>query len=102
MIIGLRYWILIWYVLLLIGVVGLVAALYWARQTRGRNLDEILRAFGTITVSIGMLLLLYGVDGGVAQALLLVALGSFVAAVVVGRRNRQPAARGDLEGGDGG
>ncbi len=102
MIIGLRYWILIWYGLLLLGIFGLVAALYWARQTKGRNLDEILRAVGTITVSIGMLLLLYGVDGGVAQALLLVALGSFVGAVVVGRRHRQPPAANDLEGGDGG
>ena len=102
MILGLRYWILIWYGLLLLGIVGLLAALYWARQTRGRNLDEILRAVGTIAVSIGMLLLLYGIDGGVAQTLLLVALGSFIGAVAVGRRQSKQPAGEELDDDDGG
>lgn len=89
-IIGRGYWILIWYGILTIGVVGLLAALYWARQTQGKNLDEILRAVGTITISIGMLLLLYEIDGGAGQALLVVALVCFIAAFVVGRRNNLP------------
>jgi O-antigen/teichoic acid export membrane protein len=90
MIIGRSYWILIWYGILTLGVVGLFAALYWARQTQGKNLDEILRAAGTIAISIGMLLLLNGIDGVVAQGLLVGALVSFVAAFVVGRRSDLP------------
>ena len=61
MIAGRRYWILIWYGFLLIGVAGAVASAYWGRRTHGRNLDEILRALATILLSVGMLLLLYGV-----------------------------------------
>ena len=94
-IIGRGYWILIWYGILTIGVVGLLAALYWAKQTQGKNFDEILRAVGTITISIGMLLLLYGLDGGVGQVLLVVALLCFIAAFVVGRRNQPPQSARD-------
>ncbi|MBL8989069.1 MAG: hypothetical protein SFV24_14215 [Gemmatimonadales bacterium] len=86
MIIGHRWWILIWYGILTIGVVGLLASIYWARQTHWRNLDEILRAIGTVTVSLGMLLFLYDVAGGAAETLLLAALLAFVLAFVVGRR----------------
>lgn len=86
-IIGYRWWILIWYGILTIGVVGLLASLYWARETRGRNLDEILRAIGTISVSLGMLLFLKEVAWGAAQALLVAALLSFVLAFVMGRRD---------------
>ncbi len=86
MIIGHRWWILIWYGILTIGVVGLLASFSWARQTHWRNLDEVLRAIGTITVSLGMLLFLYDVTGGAAETLLLAALLSFVLAFVVGRR----------------
>ncbi len=90
MIIGRSYWILIWYGILVLGVVGLLAALYWGRRTRGKNLDEILRAIGTITISLGMLLLLNRMAGGAAQTLLLAALVSFVLAFIVGRRTERP------------
>ena len=40
--IGKRYWIWIWYAILAIGVIGLLAAIDWGRQIKWRNLDEIL------------------------------------------------------------
>jgi len=86
MIIGYRWWIVIWWGILLVGVVGLTAAFYWARHTHWRNLDEILRASGTVLVSAGMLLLLYERSSTVADALLLAALCSFVLAFALGRR----------------
>lgn len=86
MIIGHRWWIVIWYGILFTGCVGMGAAVYWGRRTAWKNLDEILRASGTIVVSIGMLLVLNDLDGLGAQLLLLVALVAFVAAFVVGRR----------------
>jgi hypothetical protein len=88
--IGRRYWILIWYGILAIGVVGLVVAAYWGRRTAWKNLDEVLRAVGTITVSIGMLLLLYSIAGGIAQALLVGSLFAFVLAFILGRRQPPP------------
>ena len=86
MIPGLRYWILIWYGLLLLGVVGLGGALYWGRQTHWKNLDEVFRGIGTILVSAGMLLLLYQVQIGLGQLLLVLALACFVLAFIFGRR----------------
>jgi len=86
MIIGHRWWIVIWYGILLTGSVGLAAAVYWGRRTSWQNLDEILRAAGTILVSLGMLLILHDRDGSGAEALLVTALLAFVAAFVVGRR----------------
>ncbi|MGE0442720.1 MAG: hypothetical protein AB7L66_14880 [Gemmatimonadales bacterium] len=88
MIIGYRWWILIWYGLLLIGAAGLLASIYWGRETQWRNLDEVLRAIGTVTVSTGMLLLLYGMMQAFAQLLLVLALIAFVLAFVLGRRER--------------
>jgi hypothetical protein len=86
MIIGKRWWIIIWYAILLLGVVGLLMALVWGRQVRWRNLDEILRGIGTITVSAGMLVLLHGAGSrGAGQALLLTALLAFVLAFRAGR-----------------
>ena len=49
-------------------------------------MDELLRAIGTIVVSTGMLLLLYGVASTFAQVLLLLALVCFVLAFIYGRR----------------
>jgi hypothetical protein len=90
MIVGRKYWILIWYGILLLGVLGLWASVYWARRTRWQNLEEVLRAVGTILVSLGMLLLLYQpsapVWNTVATVLLVDALGCFVAAFILGRR----------------
>ena len=86
MIPGLRYWILIWYGILLLGVVGLGGALYWGRQTHWKNLDEVFRGVGTIMVSVGMLLLLYQVQIGLGQLLLVLALACFVLAFIFGRR----------------
>jgi hypothetical protein len=90
MIAGRRYWILIWYGILLLGVVGLGGALFWGRQTHWKNLDEVFRGIGTIAVSIGMLLLLYGVWIGAGQLLLIVALACFVLAFIFGRRVERP------------
>lgn len=88
--IGKRYWIWIWYAIMAIGVVGLLAALDWGRKTKWRNLDEVLRGIGTITVSVGMLLLLHGTGGGAGQTLLLAALIAFVLAFAVGREESKP------------
>lgn len=90
MIAGLRYWILIWYGILLLGVVGLGGALYWGRQTHWKNLDEIFRGVGTILVSVGMLLLLKQVAIGLGQLLLILSLACFVLAFIFGRRIERP------------
>lgn len=90
MIIGRRWWILIWYGILLLGVVGLLAAINWGRQTKWRNTDEILRGIGTIAVSVAFLMLLKGTGGGgSAQTLLLAALIAFILAFVVGREQEK-------------
>ena len=87
MVVGRRFWNLIWYGILLLGMLGLVPSLYWGRRTHWKNLDEMIRAIGTITVSIGMLMLLNGVGGALGQLLLVVALVCFVVAFVLGRKN---------------
>ena len=87
---GRRWWILIWYGILLLGLLGLAASIYWGRQTRWKNLDELLRSIGTITVSLGMLLLLKQVAESVGQVLLLVSLVSFVLAFIYGRKHHLP------------
>ena len=90
MIAGRRYWILIWYGFLLIGVAGAVASAYWGRRTLGRNLDEILRAVATILLSLGMLFLLYGVALVAGRVLLGVALVLFLGAFWAGPPPRRP------------
>lgn len=85
--IGLRWWIVIWYGILLLGVVGLVMAINWGRHTKWRNVDEILRGIGTIAVSVGMLMLLYRVQGGAGYTLLVAALIAFIIAFIVGREH---------------
>ncbi|HRP08087.1 MAG TPA: hypothetical protein PLL69_06315 [Gemmatimonadales bacterium] len=91
--IGKRWWILIWYGILLLGVVGLIMAINWGRHIKWRNLDEILRGVGTITCSVGMLLLLHGGGGGAGQTLLLAALISFFLAFIVGREQERQRPR---------
>jgi hypothetical protein len=92
--IGKRYWIVIWWVILAIGVIGLIGAIHWSFKTRWRNLEEVLRGVGTITVSVGMLLLLHGTGGGAGQTLLLAALIAFILAFAVGR-DRKPRGGAD-------
>lgn len=90
MIAGLQYWILIWYGILLLGLVGFAAALFWGQRTRWKNLDELFRGLGTILVSTGMLLLLYRRLMTLGQLLLVVALACFVLAIIFGRRPGPP------------
>ena len=92
MIAGRKYWILIWYGILLLGLMGLGGALFWGRQTHWRNLDEVFRGIGTITVSVGLLLLLYGVLTGVGQLLLAIAVACFILAFIFGRKPEKPRA----------
>jgi hypothetical protein len=94
--IGKRYWIWIWWGILALGVVGLIGAIHWSIKTHWRNLEEVLRGIGTITVSVGMLLLLHGAGGGAGQTLLLAALIAFILAFAVGR-DRKPQADPDSE-----
>ncbi|HEU5168890.1 MAG TPA: hypothetical protein VFU46_00045 [Gemmatimonadales bacterium] len=98
MVAGRKYWIVIWYGILFLGVLGLWASLYWARRTAWKNVDEVLRAVGTILVSVGMLLLLHKPAGPLwettGEILLVDALICFVAAFILGRRGeRERAAR---------
>ena len=97
MVAGRRIWIVIWYGILLLGILGFWASVYWGRQTHWKNLDELLRACGTIAAAVGMLILLYGVDGWMGEALLLAALFFFGLAFLFGRRRTrlsQAAQRG--------
>ena len=80
---GYTVWFWIWVALLLLGLAGLVGALVWGRRTHWRNLDEVLRGFGTVSVSTGMLLLLLSRLMVLAIFLLFLALALFVAAAFV-------------------
>lgn len=86
MVAGWVYWVIIWFGIMLLGLLGFGASIYWGLETKWKNLDELLRAIGTITVSTGMLLLLYGVASGFGEALLVLALICFVMAFVFGRK----------------
>ena len=86
MVAGRGFWIIVWYGIMLLGLLGFGASIYWGRETKWKNLDELLRAIGTIVVSSGMLLLLYGVATGFGQALLVLALFCFVGAFIFGRK----------------
>jgi len=100
MIAGRRYWILIWYGFLLIGIAGAVASVYWGRRHPGRNVDEVLRALATILLSVGMLLLLYGVATLAGRILLGAAVILFFGAFWVGRtpHGRSPSGPGRPRG----
>lgn len=87
MLAGRSFWIVVWFGIMLLGLLGLGASIYWGRETDWSNVDELLRAAGTITVSSGMLLLLYGVATNLGQALLIVALFCFVGAIIFGRKD---------------
>ena len=72
--------------MLILGLLGLVASIYWARRTHWRNLDEFLRAIGTVLVSLGMIVLLRGTGDVIGTSLMIGAVGAFIAAFVVGRQ----------------
>lgn len=87
--IGRQFWIVVWYGILLLGILGCGAAVHWGRRTDWRNLDEVFRALGTILVSLGMILLLYRLGpawSATGRVLLVTALASFVIAFFLGRR----------------
>lgn len=90
MIAGRRYWILIWYGFLVIGLAGALASAYWGRRSQVRNLDEVLRAVATVLLSVGMLLLLYEVAVLAGRVLLGVAVALFLGAFWAGRPPRKP------------
>ena len=98
MVFGRQYWIWIWYGIFCLGVLGLIASIYWGRRTHFRNREEIYRAVGTILVSLGMVLLLRQIWTLLGQALLLVALICFVVAFIQGRRAE--VERGDRRSGE--
>lgn len=79
-------WIAIWVGLLLLGVVGLIGAVQWGRETHWRNLDEVLRGAGTILVSAGMILFLQGSAQLVGLFLMFLSLICFVSAFMAGKR----------------
>lgn len=94
MIVGRQYWIIIWYAILALGFLGLWAGVFWGRRTDWENLDEVLRAAGTISVSVGMLLLLNDRGGWFGEALLVTSLLCFLLALIYGRRQtRRRASR---------
>lgn len=93
MVAGRGFWVIIWFGIMLLGLLGFGASIYWGRETHWKNLDELLRAIGTIVVSSGMLLLLYGVATGVGQILLGLALLCFVGAFIFGRKYGAPPRR---------
>jgi hypothetical protein len=98
-ILGLRFWIFAWYVILLVGAMGLLGAWAWGRRTGWRNRDEIVRGAGTIILSLGMLLLLHGTALGVGAGLVGLATGAFVVAFLLGSKLKRPSLR--LVGGKG-
>lgn len=87
MVAGRGFWILVWYGILVLGLIGLWASVLWGRRLRWQNLDEFLRAIGTVQVSVGMLMLLYGIAPHLATGILGLAFGVFVAAFVAGRNS---------------
>lgn len=86
MIAGRSFWIIVWIGILLLGLLGLGASIYWGRETRWKNVDELLRGIGTTLVSAGMLLLLWGRATILGEVLLVAALICFVLAFVFGRK----------------
>jgi mannose/fructose/N-acetylgalactosamine-specific phosphotransferase system component IIC len=86
MIFGHDYWLWIWYGILVLGLLGFFPAVHWGRQTHWKNKDELLRATGTILVSVGMILLLWQIWNLFAYLLLGFALACFVGAFIIGRR----------------
>ena len=83
---GLQFWVVAWYLILALGVMGLVGAFSWGRHAGRNNRDEILRGVGTVAVALGMLFLLHGVSLRIGLVLIALAVASFVLAL----RERRP------------
>jgi hypothetical protein len=92
-ILGLRFWIFAWYVILLMGALGLLGAWAWGRRTGWRNRDEVVRGFGTILLSIGMLFLLTGTALKLGAGLVGLATVTFIVAFLQCSRLKRPPLR---------
>lgn len=79
-------WVVIWCGLLLLGIVGLIGAVQWGRETRWKNLDEVLRGTGTVLVSAGMIVFLQDISQLIGIFLMFLALVCFVGAFMAGKR----------------
>lgn len=90
---GLKFWIVAWYVILTIGVMGLLGAWMWARRFRWSNWDEVLRGIGTVAVSGGMLAFLQYHMADLGRVLLVLGIGSFALAVLHRRPRHRAALR---------
>src|ERR1041384_5739591 len=101
MVMGGRFWIGIWYGILVLWRLCLGASIYLGRQPHWKNTDELGRAIGTVPVSAGMLLLLNEVAEGAGELLLLASLVVFILAFVWGRRHAEPAHGGEGPARDG-
>lgn len=86
---GRTFWSWIWVAILALGVLGFVPAIQWGRTTQWRNLDEVLRGAGTLSVSIGMLILLQTQLNSLGLGLLVLSLILFIAAFLAGKRGEQ-------------
>jgi hypothetical protein len=92
-ILGLRFWIVVWYAILAVGGMGLAGAWMWGRRSGWTNWDEVLRGIGTVAVSLGMLSLLQQYAVSVGHLLLVIAVLSFGMAFRLGRPRQRPALR---------
>lgn len=87
MIAGRSFWTWVWAAILALGAIGLGPAIQWGRGTHWKNLDEVLRAGGTIAVALGMLILLQTTYNPLGFSLLVLALVLFVSAFLAGKRH---------------
>ena len=87
MIAGRSFWTWVWAAIMALGAIGLVPAIQWGRGTNWKNLDEVLRAGGTIAVALGMLILLQTHYNPLGFSLLVLALILFVSAFRAGKRH---------------
>ena len=83
---GRTLWSWVWVAILVLGALGFVPAIQWGRTTRWRNLDEVLRGAGTLSVSSGMLILLQTQLNSLGLGLLVLSLVLFIAAFLAGKR----------------
>ena len=75
------------------GALGLLGAWAWGRRTGWRNRDEVVRGFGTIFLSIGMLFLLNGTALKLGAGLVGLATVTFIVAFLQGSRLKRPSLR---------